>query len=326
VGGGLSVADAVNLLRRFDHVADRDDVTMVVGVANNSAAALPQLMGQAYNVISVGRQDGNHSDGPTTLYGPGRVKPEIVAPGGTQTSFTTAMVSSAAALLHARAQNVGNSDAGRSEVIKASLLAGATKDEFPGWSRTTTRPLDSRFGAGELNIYNSYFITSGGEFDGTTSGPGVSVARMGWDYGEMISPANPLYYNLDFGGTQSIAELSVILAWNMHILDGDPSAQFNPVEQLADMTLRLYDSSGSFLGTLIDQSISSVDNVEHIFALNLAPGTYTLEVASNMATDFGLAWRITTIPEPSGAIPVLAVIGAVVLGRWRVRRHSTPRN
>ena len=69
-------------LRRFDYVIDTDDVTAVVGL-NNNTDPLPDLLGQSYNAIAVGRTDGTHSTGPThDFYGPGRMKPDLVAPIG----------------------------------------------------------------------------------------------------------------------------------------------------------------------------------------------------------------------------------------------------
>jgi hypothetical protein len=321
VGDELMPADAVDLLRRFDFVANRDDITMVVGVANGGGAALPQLLGQAYNVISVGRSDGLHSNGPTTLYGAGRVKPEIVAPGGTATSFTTARVSSAVSLLHERANNLGTPDAARSETMKAIVLAGATKDEFPNWSRTTTRPLDSRFGAGELNVFNSYMIMNGGEFDGLLAEPTTGVDVRGWDFGEMITADSPLYYNLEIGAGKELRELSVVLAWNMNIIDLDPTNGFFPSEDLADMSLRLFDSTDGFLAALLDESLSDVDNVEHIYALNLGPGTYTIEVSSDRIGEFGLAWRAVVVPEPGGMTLIAVVAGILALYGQRRRRR-----
>src|SRR5690606_36630681 len=103
-------------LRRFDFLINRDNITAVVGVANGSGTALPNLMAHAYNAIAVGRSDGNHSACLTTLesYGPGRTKPDIVAPQSTS-SQATSTVSSAATMLHSA---VAGTDAAKSEVIK----------------------------------------------------------------------------------------------------------------------------------------------------------------------------------------------------------------
>jgi hypothetical protein len=41
-------------------------------------------------------------------------------------------------------------------------------------------------------------------------------------------------------------------------------------------------------------SVSTVDNVEHIYLTDLGPGTYTLKVSGAANWDYGLAWRMST--------------------------------
>jgi hypothetical protein len=194
-------------------------------------------------------------------------------------------------------------NAAQSETMKAILLAGATKAEFSDWDRTSTRPLDEFYGAGELNVYNSYEILTGGEFDGSTTEPTMGVGDRGWDYG-LLNAGSPVFYDIDLTGTGGATDLSVLLTWNIDVNDTDPGALFIPSTVLANMDLRLFDSSGSFLGSLVDQSISSVDNVEHIFASSLGPGRYTLQVSSNLTHDYAIAWRFDAlaIPEPGGLL------------------------
>ncbi len=307
-------ANATNILQRVDYVINRDNVTMVVGV-NNGNNLLPQMLSHAYNVISVGQNlPLDHSPGPTRFYGAGRVKPDIVAFSGsttasTTTSISTARVSSAAAMLHELA--VGT-NAAQSETMKAILLAGATKTEFPDWDRTTTRPLDEFYGAGELNIYNSYQILTGGEFEGSTLPPASGVGERGWDF-STAQAGSPVFYDIDLRGTGGANQLSALLTWNIDVLDTDATALFVPATVLANMDLQLFDSTGSFLGSLVDASLSTVDNVEHIYLPNLAAGLYTLQVSTNLTHDFALAWRFNTlaVPEPAGWL-IAGVAGLLV--------------
>ncbi len=284
-----------NALRRFDFLIDRDNVTAMVGL-NNSTTPLPQLLVHSYNAIAVGRSDGVHSTGLTeSFYGPGRTKPEIVAPVAT-TSQATGVLSSAATLLH---EAVAGSDAANSEVMKAVLLAGATKNEneFAGWSRTTTRPLDSTYGAGEVNVYNSYLMTVGGQTVGSTDATGATVETVdssGWDY-QTISPGNDLFYNFEIPVGSTAPELSVILDWNVEVTDSNAGAPFSGSQSLANLDLALFDSTTTFMGSLLDESVSTVDNVEHIYQTGLGPGLYTLRVSGASARDFGLAWRLNTL-------------------------------
>jgi hypothetical protein len=286
IGDGLPEEIAVNVLQRLDFAIDEYGMTAVVGINNGSGTSQPQLMSHAHNVISVGKTDGNHSRGETSIYGRGRPKPELVAPAGT-TSESTAMVSSAAALLYDAA---GESNATRPEVIRAMLLAGATKSECADWARTITQPLDPVYGAGELNVYHSYRIVAGGEAVEFDAEPAKLSPGAAWHYNADAAADVPTFYEIDLenGGEN----LSIALCWNVDVIDGDPGETFVPSTELADMTLRLYDSTGGFLRTLVDSSIDTEGNIEHIYQESLPPARYTIEVMSNVAHDYGIAWRV----------------------------------
>lgn len=274
------VPDAVwtDILERVDFMVNRDNCTICAGT-DNSGTTSP-LLAPAYNAIIVGKTTGQ-ATGPTTFYGAGRYKPEIVAPKGT-TSAATALTSGCAAILK---QNSRGTNAEQNEVIKALLLAGATKEEFPDWDRTTTRPYDEVFGCGEVNIYNSYYILQGGEFDGADSRPETPSGFFGWDYSPSVN--NEKFYA--FNADQGIEKASFLLTWNVDIndLNGSPSVFF-PQAVLANMDLELYDSSGN----IVDSSVSTEYNIEHIYVENLPADVYTLRVVSNSDHDYGFAWRI----------------------------------
>jgi hypothetical protein len=71
-------------------------------------------------------------------------------------------------------------DATRSEVIKAALMAGASKSRF--WQPAPGRPLDERLGAGRVNVDASLRILDGGPF-----APGDRITRAkAWAF----QPAN----------------------------------------------------------------------------------------------------------------------------------------
>lgn len=293
IGDGLPEEVAANILLRADYAINEFGMTTVVGINNGSNNAQPQILSHAYNVISVGKTDGNHSRGETTVYGRGRPKPEIVAPAGT-TSEATAIVSSVAALLYDAADDT---EATEPEVLKAILLAGATKSECSDWSRTILNPLDAAFGAGEVNVYHSYRIVAGGQGDGSVENPGTAAPLPGWDYNSTIEANVPTFYAIELprGGT----ELSVTLCWNVDIVDSDPGEPIVPTTELADMELRLFDSTNGFLQSLVDSSVDTEGNIEHIYQTTLPPGRYTLEVRSNRVHDYGLAWRVEANADPA---------------------------
>ena len=312
LGADLTESQALDVLRRLDFAINQTEMTTVVGTSNSGS--LPELMVQSYNSITVGRSDGVHGAGTTSaFYGAGRTKPDIVAPEGA-TSTATPIVASAAALLH---EAGAGTNATRTEPMKAILLAGATKEEFGDWDRTMMRPLDEVYGAGELNVYNSYQILQGGETDGADGDPAVSVTGNGWDYEEEILGGDEKFYEFVVPENMKFDDLSIILTWNMEITDLDGSAVFDPSESLANMNLELFDSTGGFLNSLVDSSMSTVDNVEHIYLTDLAAGTYHLRVSSDTTSDYGLAWRssLSAVPEPGSASLVAIFVGGMLLRR-----------
>jgi len=291
------------ILSRLDFAIERDDFVSVVGV-NNGANADRPLLSAAYNVISVGITTGNHSSTPTAAV----QRPHIVAPAGT-TSEATAIVSSAATLLiqQARTAYGDGSPAERSETIKAIMLAGATKTEFQNWSRTNTMPLDSVYGAGELNVYNNYHIMEGGEQSASAT-PEALVAATGWDYGSITASQTVSYY-FDLA---SDSDISIALTWNAkYTVSGN---DYNNLQlSLANLNLYFYLVGENNQLTLVQQSISGTENLEYIWTMGLAPGTYVIQVTSaSGSTDYALAWQsgdtLGAIPEPSTV--VLLVIGA----------------
>ncbi len=292
-------------LRRFDFAINANNITAVVGV-HNVETSLPNLLSHSYNAIAVGRSSGKHSTGFTHFdYGEiGRSKPDLVA-SQTSTSNATSVTSSAAIFLHS-SQNVLGTSAAEPQAMKAILMAGATKEEFPTWSQVDAssnwRPLDDTFGAGELNIYNSYLITEGGQALGSSNGA-TPAPLHGWDF-QNVQPGSDLMYEFTIPSGSTAQELSVVLTWNAIVTapfdTGDPT--------LADLTLELLNSSDQIveLGQVSNQldglSNSAVDNVEHLYLNDLEPGTYTLKVSSeDIASDFGLAWRTSTLFDTESA-------------------------
>lgn len=311
-GGG---PDDVNALRRFDFAIRRDGFLAVVGLNNGGAGVIPALLGHSYNGISVGRSDGIHSYGTTTVDGSGRTKPEIVAPLGA-TSYSTPVVASAAALLRQNAPVPARTNIS----LKALLMAGATKAQFPGWARTTTRPLDTIFGAGQLNVYNSYHILAAGQQPASTS---VSVRPRGWDSSTTTAGGRRYFFDIPAGDTTP--RLSVALIWNRTIADGLPGPDWgNPTSDLADLTLKIYTASGFTTGTLVDTSASPVDNVEHLYEPNLAPGRYVVEVTgSQNGVAYGLAWYSVPTVTIAATTPGAAEMGLVPGGFTVTRGGET---
>lgn len=301
-------------LRRLDLVVQRDGVVVTVATDNVAGGAMPPFPSSAFNVITVGRSDGVSSVGPTAtgLDGAGRVKPDLVVPIN-YTSRAAPTAAGAAALLLQTADarqilpTLGEPErrSAKALLAKALLLAGATKAEFPDWrkgfatpSTDGTVPLDYRYGAGELNVYNSYrILTAGDEQDPR---PSDYVNLTGWDFGT-VGPTSPQRYFLDISPAWRVERISIIVTWNRQIATssagGNKPLRLTP--SLPNVDLRLYRASGFVAGALHDQSISTVDNVEHVYLTQLPAGQYAIEVAAGAAADYAIAWDVRRVPACS---------------------------
>lgn len=322
-GGGFTGAQiSADVLRRLDYVVERDRVVSVVAVSN--VTTMPQALAASYNTIAVGMNDATSSVGPTTIDVPGRSKPDIVAPGkfpsSTESaSYAAPKVSAAAALLVETGTSMTSaSDALQPETIKALLLTGATKDSLPSWSHTDTQPLDLRYGAGLLNIDNSHRILTADQQEASNAS---LVASTGWDYDAFVADETKQYF-FEIGDGDQLDQLTITANWLRHIeltpeagLLG--SALLDP--SLANIDLRLYEATGFTPGAKLAESVSTIDNVEHIFSQNLPAGRYMIELTSDQAWSYALAWdaQISAVPEPSAWILWSIGIGTLAgVRRW----------
>lgn len=271
---------AAMILRRVDYLVDTRDVVMVAGVNNGRDTPVPALLGSAYNAIAVGTTSGDSSGGVTSIDRPGRSKPDLVAPQG-MTSYTTPVVSAAAALLLEQADRLvkqGHEDANRAEVIKAALLSGATKPDH--WQPQPGQPLDSHLGAGVVNVDRSLRVLAAGPAQ-----PGDTIKRLaGWSMPTLKKNATASYtlkLPIDTGPA------SFTLTWHRRIDGrtaigtrndtGEKVAVWLDAPRLADLDLRLVSDIDGQEITLA-QSTSRVDNVEHIYLPSLAKGEYRLDL------------------------------------------------
>jgi hypothetical protein len=325
-----SAAGTNDVVRRLDFAIHRDNYLCTVGVNNGSGNRTPELVASAYNVLSVGLTNGNHSRGPTSSFvdGPGRLKPEIVAPFDV-TSWATPYVGSAGAILRQRATQLSSVNAARGLSIKAFLLAGATKSEFPGWSKSATVPLDSIFGAGELEIFNSEAILSGTEQLPNQATPRPAKA---WDY-HTLAASTTADYRLSIPPGTIATELSAFLVWNRTVTGVISGGSFAPSpDPLVDfnLALELLPSDGSSPVT-VDQSNSSIYNLEHVWKKNLPAGNYRLRVSRGTGStrEFAIAWRMESaphVPAPSmnlvGDSAQLSFRGTLPTHRYEIHASS----
>jgi len=305
--GGYSAIDAAVVNQSFIFTSDTPAIsiqifdnyvdlynTIIVAAAGNGGPI--QLPGTAYNVITVSAYNGNVSQGTSD----GRSKPDITAPGGL-TSFSTPLVSGVATLLvQAGRQGAGGPlttvDATDNRTIKALLLTGASKPL--NWSHTSTTPLDPVYGAGLVNANASYRILAAGEFKPVASGP-ATLPPVGWNLQNITSSSTADAidnYPITLQAVGS-AFFTATLVWD------------RPIHDTSDMTVGGINNLdllfiNTATNTQIAASVSTVDNVEHIYLPSITAGTYDIEVLKhggaagnpNWVSDtekYSLAWSTT---------------------------------
>ncbi len=292
----------------YDNYAAQYGTLFVSGVGNGGAVLPPST---SYNGIGVGVYGSPSSTGPTPDNG--RAKPDLCAPtdpGYGYTSFATPLVSGAATLLHqAGWRGDGGADTNSAtdlRTVKALLLNGAVKP--PGWANPSPSPLDPLYGAGVLNVFNSYHQLIGGKqaFIANTSvitnsphpvtaAAGNVAALSGWDFDTIsnVSTNNDAINHYCFEVTNSAGNSpftgTMTLVWNRQM------------SQMAinHFDLYLYNMTTS---SLVASSTSVVDNVQHVFVPQLPPGRYDLEVLKHggayvsAAETYALAFDFFALP------------------------------
>lgn len=274
----------------YDNFAANHNVLFLSGTATFNSVPICSPA-SCYNGIAVNVTVGNGTldSGPTV---DGRSKPDITSPGSQATSFATPYVSGAAAvILQAAIRGDGGASATTNaakniRTVKALLLNGAVKPAV--WTNGVTSPLDARFGAGILNVFNSWaqlkggknaFIESTSVTDGSPHPPGANsnneLVLRGWDYNSLTNTdashdqINHYYFNLP--GSNSFT-LTSTLVWLR------PAGTSGQITTINNLNLFLYNAANS---NLVLCSTSMVDNVQHIYIPSLPPGRYDLQVEKN---------------------------------------------
>ena len=254
----------------------------------------------------------------------------LVDAGGT--SFASPIVAGGAALLVdvGRDRYAGNAAAIDGRVVKAVLMNSAAKTA--GWSNgqttvagrvTTTQSLDYAVGAGALDLANAYTQYTTGTADVAGLGGG-NVATTGWDYGR-VAAGSPNDYFLAPVGPHS--RLTVTLDWFVNRSFDELTLATADV-QMGNLDLEVWSVLNGALDQKVGESVSLYNNAEHL-SFNLPEGQYyalrvlwageTYDVPGNTpdVESYGLAWQVSTVPEPSSIMLVLLALAGGTLWRWR---------
>jgi len=277
--GSMPVSEQQELDSEYDDYAAQNKTLFISAVNNQDSVSPP---GTSYNGIGVAAYGGASSIGPTLDNG--RCKPDITAP-AEETSGAAPVVSGAAAvLMQAALRGDGGSDTNSAfnlRTIKALLLNGAVKPA--NWTNSTASPLDARYGAGVVNIFNACEQLAGGKHGYIVSttvaigdahpptGASGSIAVLsGWDFNTNTSSSvddaiNHYYFNVTNSLPGGMFTATATLVWNRQQNQSD----------INNLNLFLYNCASS---NLVMCSTSLVDNVEHIHVPQLAQGRYDLQV------------------------------------------------
>ncbi|HEX5399354.1 MAG TPA: S8 family serine peptidase [Verrucomicrobiae bacterium] len=295
---------------QYDNYAAQYNTLFVSGAGNGGPTNQSRIYPAAtcYNGLGVAAFGGSSCTGPTLDNG--RAKPYITAP-GSETSWSTPLVAGAAAvLMQAGLRGDGGgatNSAADIRTVKALLLNGAVKPA--DWTNNPPSPLDPRYGAGVLNVFNSYEQLAGGEHDfidsttvstGGAHPPAGATATVGvlsgWDFDTNTSGSIPrpfdainhYYFNVTNADSNATFTATATLVWERH----------QNQTGINNLALFLYNAANS---NLVAASTSVVDNVQQIFVPRLRQGRYDLQVWKaggigivSAAEPYALAWAFTS--------------------------------
>jgi hypothetical protein len=293
---------------QYDNYAAQYKTLFISGAGNggptNQARVYPAAT--CYNGLGVAAYGGYSCIGPTLDNG--RAKPDITAP-ESATSYSTPQVAGAAAvLMQAGLRGDGGNDTNAAadiRTVKALLLNGAIKPA--DWTNGAAAPLDARYGAGVLNVFNAYEQLAGqkqtnlvpgsvstGAAHPPTGATNTIGAWSGWSFTNLTSSSSldavaHYYFNVTNGINNATFTATATLVWNR---------QQNKTG-INKLHLFLYDTANSNLVTVCT---SAVDNVQHLFVPALPPGRYDLQVLKkggsyvSASETYALAFEFFSMP------------------------------
>ncbi len=262
------------------------------------------------------------------------------------TSFSGPLVAGTGALLQQWGGHHGMDTS--SQTLRAVIVNSVNKvDGVLGMSQTITDrdsldwfsseaytdqaiPLDDQMGAGQLDVLRAMQ-----QYDAGEQGPG-DVQNVGWDKHLVLTESE--YIDYTFGESLQAGDfLSATLAWTRDVFfaDGGVTGSYDPETDgfaglpLDNLDLYLMHSDDTATEQALWSSVSTVDNLEHLFWQVPLTGDYKLRVVFTEdvtflpglenTPEYALAWW-AGVPEP-GSGAALALMGIGCLRRTK-RRSS----
>lgn len=281
--------DGDNQLAKYvDYCSYEKSVVFVKSAGNNGPGSGDSTghitaPADAYNLLAVAATDATFtSPAYWSSYGDtydGRGAIRVVAPGEdidtcnnswetdgafisvSGTSLAAPHVSGLAALLYDLKERNSDLIISSPELLRAIIMNSATK--LSGWTNMPSDPLDFFQGTGQVDALEAYNCYNN---------------PLKWDYRFFNDVTKSCYYTFDIENTPF--DFSATIAWDRHITDYNAAPPFPDIN---DIDLKLYNAQGQ----LLKSSISTKDNVEHIFCQISEPGTYFIEVDPSILSTGG---------------------------------------
>ncbi len=354
-----------DVIRRLDYMVQREDLAMF----NAAVSPIPKttipaaLVWSSRNGIAV---RGTQAFDPTHGTGIGKTHADLWGPktaqgGDALASYATPGVAGYAAALIDAADSQGwsNGQNGlRHEVVKSILMTGADKTDAAltttlggftqSWVANTVNNLSTTDGAGRADLNTSLDILYGGpQTMAAVSGSTIATASpvtlsAAWAFESSLAANAKRAVVVDLTD-KNLTQLTATLAWDVtqtekpnNRLDTTSSGTISTNLNLELLPVT-FDNGvytlGSSLGITGLQSLSTDDNVEHLYISDTlqsftAPpsGLYAFVITNNSSANwnfgygFSYTYDFTAVPEP-GTLCLL-IVAAATCAFARFRRFS----